>query len=248
MPSLAGLQGDVEAQPPIGVHRRPAVAVVRADNHLAPEILVAIGDAQHLPLIRPRRGDAAAPHDLVALDLENVGKICTDRDLQVEANRIPAVVGDLDILVQPAIYVATDHQTQRARRDRPILAHEGAVGLEDARRMVGDGAAVQQIPRRAVGIDCPGTDHPGVTEIQPTFAGPVHLPVRLGHQHRLSLMDGDLGRTNLNLERHFIHPRACQPRPRRDRHGEYSRACSCRGPGRKRSCLLGQRSVDAQRR
>src|SRR5262249_11810917 len=83
----------------------------------------------------------------------------------------------------------------------------GAVYLEDSCGMVGDGAAIQQIPRRAVGIDCPGTDHTGVTEIQPTVAGPVHLPVRLRHQHRLSLMDGDLRGANLNLERHFIHRR-----------------------------------------
>ena len=202
MPGLPGLQRDVEAQPPVGVHRRPAVAVAGADDHLAAEILVAIGDAQHLPLLRPRRGDAAAPHDLVALHLEDVGEIGADRDLQVEANRILAVVGDLDILVQPAIDMAADHQAQRARRDRPVLAHEGAVGLEDARRMVGDGAAIQQVPRLAVGIDRPGADHPGVAEIQPAFAGPVHLPVGFGHQHRLSLVDGDLRRADLNLERH----------------------------------------------
>ena len=202
MPGLAGLQGDVEAQPPVGVHRRLAVAIAGADDHLAAEILVAIGDAQHLPLVRPRRGDAAAPHDLVALHLEDVGEICADRDLQVEAHRVPAVVGDLDILVQPAIDVAADHQAQRARRDRPVLAHEGAVGLEDARRVIGDGAAVQQVPRLAVGIDRPGADHPGVAEIQPAFAGPVHLPVGLGHQHRLPLMDGDLRGADLNLERH----------------------------------------------
>src|SRR6202011_4138782 len=92
MPDLAGLKGDVKAQPSVGARRRLAIA--SADNHLAAEILVAIADAQHLPLVGPRRGDAAAPHDLVALYLEDVGEICTDRDLQVEANRVMAVFGD----------------------------------------------------------------------------------------------------------------------------------------------------------
>ena len=203
MPGLPSLQRDVEAQPPVGIHRRLAVSLAGADDHFATEISVAIGDAQHLPLVRPRRGDATAPHDVIALDLEDVGEIGADRDLKVEAHRILAVIRDVNILVQSALDMAADHQAQRARCDRPVLAHEGAIGLEDARRMRGDSAAIQQVPRLAIGIDRPGADHPGVAKIQPTFARPVHLPVGLGHQHRLPLMDGDLGGADLHLERHL---------------------------------------------
>ena len=110
MPGLPGLQRDVEAQPAIGVHRRLAVAIAGVDDHFAAEILVAIGESQRLPRLRPGRGDAAAPYDIVALYLENVGKIGTDRDLQIEAHRILTVVGDVDVLVQPAIDMAADHQ------------------------------------------------------------------------------------------------------------------------------------------
>ena len=202
MPSLPGLQRDVEAQPPVGVHRRLAVAIARTDDHLAAEILVAIGDAQHLPLIRPRRGDAAAPHDLVALDLEDVGEIGADRDLQIEAHRVRLLlVMSISSCSPPSIWRPIN-EAQCACRDRPVLAHEGAVGQEDARRVIGDGAAVQQVPLFAIRIDRPGADHPGVAEIKPACAGPDHLPVGVGHQHRLTLMDGDLRRADLNLERH----------------------------------------------
>ena len=67
----------------------------------------------------------------------------------------------------PPFDMTADHQAQRARRDRPVLGHEGAVGQEDARRVRSNGAAVEQIPRLAVGIDRPGADHPGIAEIQP---------------------------------------------------------------------------------
>ena len=66
----------------------------------------------------------------LALDLEDVGKIGADRDFQIEAHGLKAVVGDIDVLVHPAFNMAADHQAQRARRDRPILAHEGMVRLE----------------------------------------------------------------------------------------------------------------------
>jgi len=33
---------------------------------------------------------------------------------------------------------------------------------------------------------------------------PVHLPVGLGHEHRLALMDRDLRRSDRNLECHFV--------------------------------------------
>ena len=42
----------------------------------------------------------------------------------------------------------------------------------------------------------------GEISCKSTVAGPVHLPVALRQQHRLPLMDGDLRRADLHLERH----------------------------------------------
>jgi len=72
-------------RPPISVHRRLAVALTGTDDHLAAEMLVAIGKSQRLLLMRPRCGDATAPYDMVAPYFEDVGEIGADRDLQIEA-------------------------------------------------------------------------------------------------------------------------------------------------------------------
>src|ERR1700721_4612959 len=87
--------------------------------------------SDHEVVMRPRR---TMP---IALDLEDVGEIGADRDLQVEAHRTLTVIGDVKILVQSALDMAADHQAQRARCDRTVLALGGAICLEDARRMRG---------------------------------------------------------------------------------------------------------------
>jgi hypothetical protein len=61
---------------------------------------------------------------------------------------------------QRALDMAADHQAERARCDRTVLALERAISLEGARRMRGDSAAIQQVPRLAIGIDRPSADHP----------------------------------------------------------------------------------------
>jgi len=111
----------------VSVHRRRAIAVAGADNYLAAEILVEIADSQHLSFGRPRRCDAAAPHDSVAPHFEDVGEIAADRDLKIEAHGVLAVIGNLDILVHAAVDMTANNEAKRARGDRPVLAHEGAL-------------------------------------------------------------------------------------------------------------------------
>jgi hypothetical protein len=110
-----------------------------------------------------------------------------------------------------------------ARPSRARLARARCRGVADTRRPAGLHMECHEQCRRELRLyragaeklrcSCPlcwhrspRADHPGVAEVQSAFAGPDYLPVRLGHQHCLPLMDGDLGRANLNLERHFIHP------------------------------------------
>ena len=85
----------------------------------------------------------------------------------------------------PAIERLSVSPSVRAR-DRAVLGQEGAVGQEDARGVVGDGAAVQQVPGLAVGVDRPAADHARVEEVQALVARPVDLAVRFGDQHRLA--------------------------------------------------------------
>src|SRR5262245_27735871 len=69
---------------------------------------------------------------------------------------------------------------------------------------MGDRTSVEKIPRFAIGVDGPAADDPRVKEIEALVARPVDLPVWLADQHGLALMDGDLMRTDLNLEWHRI--------------------------------------------
>ena len=59
----------------VRVHRRRAVAPSGVDDDLAAEILVAIGQRNVCRLGDQDGGDAAPPHDVVALHLEDVGEI-----------------------------------------------------------------------------------------------------------------------------------------------------------------------------
>src|ERR1700693_1066959 len=142
MPGLPGLQCNVEAQAPVGVYRRLAVAVAGADDYFPAKILIAIGHSKYFPLGRPRGDDVATPHDIVALHLENVGEVGAHRDLQVETKWLLAVVGDLDVFVQSAIDLTADHQAQGACRDRPVFGFESAVGEEDASRLGSNSATI----------------------------------------------------------------------------------------------------------
>src|SRR5882757_5016537 len=118
------------------------VGLAGTDDYFTAKIPVAIGHPKYFPLGRPRGDDAATPHDVVALHLENVGEIGAHRDLQVETNWLLGVVGDLDVFVQSAIDLTADHQTQGARRARPVFGFESAVGQEDASCVGSNGATI----------------------------------------------------------------------------------------------------------
>jgi hypothetical protein len=91
-----------------------------------------------------------------------------------------------------------------AKSHRAVFREQGPISQEDAACVVADGAAIQQLPRFAVGIDPPTAYDACVEEVETLFARPVDLPVLLADQHRLALMDGDLRWTDLDLERHNL--------------------------------------------
>ena len=202
MPGLGRGDPHLEAEPAIGVGGRLVLAS-RTDLQRTEEVLVAIGRAQPLIGVRPLAGDTAAMHDAVLLHLEHIGEVGQDIDLEVEADRPAAVIGDVEILVHAAREPAADDETQAARRHGAVLAEEGPVGEVDAGGAGGAGAAVQQVPRLAVGVDHPAGDQTGVEEVETLFRGPLHMAVRVGDQHGLRVVDGDLWRTDFDLERHF---------------------------------------------
>ncbi len=226
MPGGAGRQLDGEAEPAVGVDCRRA-GVARRQPQRAGEILVVVGGDQRLGLLRPFGDDAAAADDAIGLHLEHIREIAADGDFQVEADRLHAVVGEVEILMHPVGQDARDGEAEGARQHRTVLAEKLPVGKKQPRGVMRDRRTIQHIPLGAVGEHVPGADHAGVADIQAHVARPVDLAIRLGDQDAEAMVDRDLRRADGNLEGQVAHscarrvaqagrggarkPRACLP-------------------------------------
>ena len=100
----------------------------------------------------------------------------------------------------------TDSEAERACWYRAFFRRKGTIGEKDPCGVVSDGAAIEQHPGFTIGIDGPAADNAGITKKQALFARPFNLPVQLADQDGLTMVNGDLGRTDLNLERHECAP------------------------------------------
>ena len=101
VPSLAGLERHLEAEPAVRVHgflRR----LRRGDRRRHVEVAIAVRRTQLLRVLRPFGDDAAAADDAVRLHLEHVREVAAQNDLKLEADRLHAVVGDVEVFVHAA--------------------------------------------------------------------------------------------------------------------------------------------------
>src|SRR5262249_25461504 len=201
VPSLARLKRDLEAEPPIGGNGL-ARCTRHADCHRPLKIPVRIDGTKSLPSLRPFSGNLASTYDVARLHLKDVSKITSQRDFELKTHRLHAVVGDVEIFVQAADDRSTDREANGALRDGAVLGENGFVGEKDACGMIVDGAAVQELPRFAIGVNCPVADNSRVEKVEALLARPADLPVWLADEHRLTLVDGDLWRADMNFKRH----------------------------------------------
>jgi hypothetical protein len=202
VPCLTGFEDHLETEPAIGIDR-PRRRAGHGNGQGATEVGIAIGGAQLLPRFRPLRRDSSSAHNAARFHLEDIGKVAPRRDLQLKPHALDAMVGEVDILMKAASDRAADRKPDRALRNRSVLARQRTVGQKDAAGVVADGAAIDWLPRLAIGIDGPTAEDARIAEIEAFFAGPFDLAVGLADQHRLALVDGDLLWTDLHLERHM---------------------------------------------
>ena len=144
--------------------------------------------------------DPAPSNDVVRLDLEDVGEVATQRDLELKAYPLHAVVGKVQIFMHTAVDHTTDDKAKCAVGNYAVGCRYIAIGQIKLLGIVGDRATVQENPRLAIRVDGPTADHPRIIEIETPLARPVDLTVRLADQQRLTVVDRDLLRTDLNLE------------------------------------------------
>src|SRR4029077_18559398 len=116
MPDFPRIKADVEGQSAIGILCLGR-AMRGSGGDRADEIAVLVAGPKLLLSLRPRRGDPAAAYDLARFHLENVRKVATHRDLELEACLLHVVVGDVEILVHAAIDAPAEDEAERALRD-----------------------------------------------------------------------------------------------------------------------------------
>jgi hypothetical protein len=200
VPRLAGCERHLEADPAVGVDGfRGAVGI---DRQGAREVGVAVGCAKALLRSQPFGRDTPAAPDTARLDLEDIGEVGAQHDLQLETHRLHGVVCDLQVLVHAAGNGPTHDEAKRAGGNGPVLRQNGAIGEVDLGGIVADGAAIQEIPRHSVGIDRPAAENARVEEEEAAIARPVDLGIELGHKDCLAVVNGNLRRTHFNFERH----------------------------------------------
>src|SRR5258708_641642 len=154
--------------------------------------------------MRPFGCDPPAADNAARFHLENIGKVASDSDLELKLHSLHAVVGDIKILVHAATDPAADAQSKCPGRNRTHLGFKDEVRKNDGCRVVGDGAAAEQFPGLTVCVDGPAADRACIEEIQTLLGWPVDLAVQLAYQDCLTLMNGDLWRTDLDFERHDL--------------------------------------------
>ena len=203
MPGCARRQDHLECNPAVRIQRRSVVAL-GSDGDFAKKILIAVSGGETLLGTGPFGRDPSAAHAMTGFHLEDVGKVAAQRNLEVKADGLVAIVDQLEILVHAAANLATYREPQRVCRDRAALGGDFAVGQKNARRKRVGGAAVEQIPRFAVGIDRPTADDTCIEAIQAFLARPVDLAVELADENDVPLVNRELWGPHLDFERHQI--------------------------------------------
>src|ERR1700734_2556818 len=137
VPGFTRLKRDLEAEPSVGIDRLAGRAR-DSYGHAAVKIPIRIRRVKPLPRLGPLRCDLPTADNLPRLDLENIGKVTPQRDLELKPHRFHAVVGDVEIFVNTAADRSAEGQAEYARRNHTLLGEDGFVGQEDARGVIVD--------------------------------------------------------------------------------------------------------------
>jgi hypothetical protein len=134
VPGALGRQAGDEDERAVGVLGR-RVGSVDGDDELAPEGGVLVRRPQLAAGPEPARVDDAAPDQGVGADVEDVGEVRLDRDLDRQADGPASVVGDVEVLVDAARDRPVDAHPQRVAVDEPGVVEEGLVRVFEAGRV-----------------------------------------------------------------------------------------------------------------
>src|SRR5204863_6536866 len=127
-------------------------------RQISGEVTIAVGRPQLSFGGRPSGGYFSAPHDVLRLHLEDIRKIASQRDFQVESYGHRSMVGNVEVFMDAAPQRTANRQTQNVSRDVAVFRRKCGVGQENARSVVSHITAVEQIPFNAVREHAPAAD------------------------------------------------------------------------------------------
>ena len=135
----------------------------------------------------------------MALDVEDVGEVALEADLEAEPDRFPAVVDDVVVLVHAVPDFSVDAQVKGLGPDGASGRDQVRVGELEASRIGLHRRAVEQQRLDPAQLDAVAGDEPGVPGEVALLLGARHLEVGLAHDDLVVGVDGDDGRPHLHF-------------------------------------------------
>ena len=228
------MAGD-EHEPAVGVLRR-RVGLVDADDQLAPEAAV------RRTVVRSSRRErnqrvliVAAADERVGPDVEDVGEVGFDRDLDRQPDRAAGVVDDVEVLVDAARHRPVDADAQGVAVDEAGVVEERIVRVLEAGREELDRGRVEEDRPAAVDPQLVRRDEPGVAGEEAVVRAAGDPPVGLADEESVVAVDRDRRWADLDRERHVGEATPLEGSRGAGAHhltGRRSRVCSRRRPRR----------------
>ena len=138
VPFLPRLELHVEEEVSVGVAHGRLLAVLQPVHHGAVEIPVRVRRAQLAPLLVPDRTQFATLQQALGAHLEDIGEVRMELQLEYHVDRLAAVVGEVEVLVDALADGALDGEAERVGGDVGLDGVDRRIGEMDARGVEAD--------------------------------------------------------------------------------------------------------------
>ena len=172
------------------------------EDQLADEFAVDVRGPQLTRGSEPAGVDLATAHELAGLDVEDVGEVGLDLDLDRQPDRPPAVVDDVVVLVDAAGHGPVEPELEALAGDDAVTIEELGVGVLEPRRVELDGRGVEQERPLAVEEQLVAGHEPGVAGEEPLLGLAFDATVGLAHDEPVVPVHRDRRWPDLDREGH----------------------------------------------
>jgi hypothetical protein len=190
-----------EGEPPVGV-LGGRIRLLDGHDQPAGERAVCVRRSELAPRAEPPGVHLPTADEAVAPDVEDVGEVRDDGDLDREADRPTRVVDDVEVLVHALVDGPVEADGERLAIDQPgfveeLLVRELEAGAEEL-----DRGGVQEERPLAVDQEVVAGDQPRVAGEEAVVGTAQDPGVRLAHEEPIIPIDRDRRGADLDRERH----------------------------------------------